>query len=186
MAAVCADVLWSERYRRADPREEMARFMAFWTRHRDILNAPEERLVARRPEPPVYETLELARQGCPAGMNADVPAPATVARAVKGYHVPLSVSKRRLVIPPGEGPTHTITVAKRIRGLVLLAGVTAPSEAARFPALYEYSDYSEYFLRAVRVKCRARRLYPPRVAGGPPLRRMFTLLDGSSNRAVLS
>jgi len=143
MAAICGDVLWSEMYRKADPRDQMDRFMEFWAKHRDMLNAPEDRLVTRRPEPPTYEKVDLGAQESAGDAGCDVPA---VRRAARAYHVPFDVAAHPIVLRPGDTRGHTVEIGKQLRGIVWLWGVTVRGKDVKLPSLYEYGNYNEYYL----------------------------------------
>ena len=146
MAAICGDVLWSEEYRKADPRDQMGRFMAFWTRHRDMLNAPKDKLTTRMPARPDCEPVDLNATAPAVETSGDMPSVGVVRRAAKAYHVPFNVGARPVVIPYGDEAGHTLTIGKQLRGIVLLYGVTLRGEEAKRKSLYEYGDYNDYYL----------------------------------------
>ncbi len=148
MAAVSADMFWSNHCRRVAPRKRMGEFMSFWNRQRGILMAAEEKLPARCRQPFTVETIAL-RDASRVRFRGDAENGAA-ASAPRVTHtdepVPFAVAVPPLVVPAGDGGC-TIAVGRRIRGMVFLWGMNVREEDVRLPPLYEYGDYKEYYLQ---------------------------------------
>lgn len=148
MAAISADLFWSDHCRRAAPPKRMKEFMSFWNRQRSILMAPEEKLPARRHQSFTTETINLHDASRIRfhgnAMNA------AAASAPKAAHaagpVPFALAAPPVAVPLDDGGC-TIRVGCRVRGIVFLWGMNVREEEVRLPPLYEYGDYKDYYLQ---------------------------------------
>jgi hypothetical protein len=171
MAAIAADMFWSDVYRTTDPRDRTDVFAEFWRRNRDALERDEDRRPTRRPEPCTFKTVRLPP--APAASLQDA-APVRVSRSA--YPVPFRIVAPPLEIPTGETAGVAVPVGRGVRSVVLLYGVRVQADEVGLPPLYEYGDYAEYFLSReigaleVRAEPAVPHLRQPERTGRIPLR----------------
>lgn len=139
-AAMTADILWNEGYRKDELDRRMWRFMGFWRDQRNMLFSEADSLPSRDPCGFKSESIELPLQKLKTGM--EFPA---VKVARKDYLVPLKVSKQPLIIND-ETPSATINIDRPFRSIVFLQGVMVRAGDVQLPPLYDFGDYKEYFL----------------------------------------
>jgi hypothetical protein len=138
VAAVSADMLWSEVYRRSRPQERMSVFREFWSAQRDRLDLPEERLVTRRPGKARFRAVRL-----PVHASSGIEAPAVV---LTPGATPFDLARSRpVVVGPEDRRGPTIRIGRPVRGIVFLHGLTMrPADAPASP-LYDALSYEDYY-----------------------------------------
>ena len=141
--AIAADMFWSDVYRTTDPRDRTEVFAAFWQQNLDALNGAEQQRPTRRPEPYRFRTVRLDGVAHFASAGEATP---VVRISRDDYPVPFRIVDPPLEIPPGAVSGPTIPVGRSVRSIVLLYGVRVRDADVALPPLYEFSDYSEYFL----------------------------------------
>jgi hypothetical protein len=144
MAAISAEMFWSDSYNRITPQDRMADLRAFWSRRRDLLDAPGERRVSRGTAPCACEPVDLACNSSPAPLPLPDGVPAKLRLQKDAMAVPFSLAPRPRVISLDMG-SLTIPIGKRFKAIAFLYGSTIRQDDIKLPPIYDVANYDEYY-----------------------------------------